>query len=198
MTPGLRRFALLALLAIAPAAAHAIEITISAKALERTLQKQLFNGPNGRYYMRGNATSACYVYAEDPKVSFANDRVVVHVKTHAKLGTSLHGACLGVALNTEGDMSVVPDAQGENIGFRDPRVEHLSEFHEVNYFLEPFLTHKLPQKLTVNAADLVRQLLSTSTQSMGYDLKLTNLKIHSMQVSGNALVVDIDGALSVQ
>jgi hypothetical protein len=51
--------------------------------------------------------------------------------------------------------------------------------------------------MKINAADLVRQLLANSTQSMGYDLKLQNLKIHSMQVDGNLLVVDLDGDLSV-
>ena len=65
--------------------ARAIEVKVSAQALERTLRAQLFNGPEGRYYMRGDATSACYVYAEAPHVSFKDDRVVVHVHTRAKL-----------------------------------------------------------------------------------------------------------------
>ena len=72
--------------------ARAIQVKVSAQALERTLRTQLFNGPEGRYYMRGNATSACYVYAESPHVTFKDDRVVVHVHTKAKLGTALHGA----------------------------------------------------------------------------------------------------------
>jgi hypothetical protein len=183
---------------LASATAHALQISISAKALEHTLETQLFTGPNGRYYMRGSAGVPCSVYAENPVVSFAQDRVVVHVKTHARLGTSLRGACLGLGLNTEGDVSVVPDAQGESIGFRDARVEHLSESREVNFLLEPFLSRKLPQQMKVNAADLLRQLLSKSAETTGYNVRLDNLKIHSMQVSGDALVVDFDGGLSVQ
>src|SRR6202167_3632496 len=109
----------LALLFSASSSSSAIEVKVSAQALERTLRAQLFNGPEGRYYIRGNATSACYVYAEEPHVSFKDDRVMVHVRTHAKLGTSLHGACLGVALTTDADVSVFPEAQGESIGFRD-------------------------------------------------------------------------------
>ncbi|HMF52751.1 MAG TPA: hypothetical protein VK593_00270 [Edaphobacter sp.] len=34
----------------------ATEMKISAEALERTLRTQLFNGPTGRYYMRGDAS----------------------------------------------------------------------------------------------------------------------------------------------
>ena len=175
----------------------AIGLNISPQALERTLNKQLFT-QDRRYYFKGKPGSACYAYAEDPRVSFNGDRIVVHVKAHAKLGTSLHGSCLGVALNTEGDVSVLPDGQGETIGFRDARVEHLSESRELNFFLVPFLSSKLPQQMKVNAAELLRELLSKSVESTGYDMKLDNLKIHSMQVQGPALAVDFDGNVSVK
>ena len=92
---------------------------------------------------------------------------------------------------------MLPDGTGETIGFRDARVERLSESRELNFFLVPFLSSKLPQQMKVNAADLLRQLLSKSMESTGYDMKLDNLKIHSMQVQGPALAVDFDGNVSV-
>ena len=177
--------------------AHAIEIKVSTEALERTLNKQLFV-ENGRYYMRGKPGAPCYAYAEDPKVSVNGDRVVVHVKAHAKLGTGLRGTCLGVGLNTEADVSMVPEAEGESIGFRDARIDHLSESRELNFLLEPFLSRKLPQQMKVNAAQLLRDLLTQSTQTTGYQILLDSLKIHSMQVHGSALAVDFDGDLSVK
>jgi hypothetical protein len=178
--------------------ARAIEIRISAQALERTLNKQLFNSPDGRYYFRGKNDSGCYAYGQDPKVSFKDERIIVHVKARAKLGARVGADCLGVGLGTEADVSVIPDAQGESIGFRDARIEHLSNNKELDFFLVPFLSHKLPQQMRINAADLIRQLLAKSNEATGYDLKLDNLKIHSMQVSGDALVVDFDGDLSVR
>jgi hypothetical protein len=193
----LRTLALILTTAALVPPAKAIELNISSQALERTLNKQLFT-QDGRYYFKGKPGSACYAYAEDPQISFNGDRIVVHVKAHAKLGTSLHGACLGVALNTEGDVSVLPDGEGVSIGFRDARIEHLSASRELNFFLEPFLSRKLPQQMKVNAADLLRQLLSKSTETTGYDITLDDLKIHSMQVQGPALAVDFDGDLSVK
>ena len=177
--------------------ASAAELKISAKALERTLQTQLFNGPEGRHYLHGDATSACYVYADSPRVSFVQDRIVVHVHTKAKLGTSMHGSCIGVSLTREADVSLIPDAEGESIGFRDARIEHLSDSRELNFLLVPFLSHKLPQQMKVNAADLIRQLVSRSTETTGYALSLTTLKIHSMIVDGERLTVDIDAAMNV-
>ena len=178
--------------------ARAIEVKVSAQALERTLRTQLFNGPDGRYYIRGDATSACYVYAENPHVSFKDDRVVVHVHTRAKLGTSLHGACLGVSLTMDADVSVVPDAEGESVGFRDARIERLSESKELNFLLEPFLSRKLPSQMKVNAADMMSKLLSQSAATTGYTLTLDSLKLHSMLVDHNALVVDVDAAMTVE
>jgi hypothetical protein len=186
-----------ALLFAATRAASAIEVRISPQALERTLRAQLFNGPEGRYYIRGDANSPCYVYADSPHVSFVADRIVVHVHAKAKLGTTLHGACIGVTLSTNADVSLVPDAEEESIGFRDARIERLSESKELNFLLVPFLSHKMPDKMKVNAAVLMRQLLSRSTETTGYALSLSSLKLHSLLVEGESLVMDVDANLKV-
>ena len=186
-----------------PIAAHAMDIRISAQALERTLARQLFTAPGGRYYLRGTAETPCNVYAENPKVRFEADRVTIHVRSHARLGTSVHGTCVGVSLTTEADVSVLPSTDGNTIGFRDPRIDHLSDSPELNFFLVPFLSRKLPQKLGVDAAVLLRQLLAKSVETTGYDLSLDTMRIHSMQVKqenagGGFLTVDLDGTLTVR
>jgi len=187
----------LSLLFAATRPASAVEVKISPQALERTLQAQLFNGPQGRYYIRGDANSACYVYAESPHVMFVQDRIVVHVHAKAKLGTTVRGVCIGVSLATDADVSMVPDAEQESIGFRDARIERLSESKELNFLLVPFLSRKLPAQMKVNAAVLMRQLLSRSTETTGYALVLTSLKLHSLLVEGQSLVMDVDAGLTV-
>ena len=183
--------------AFATHSASAIEVRVSAQALERTLQTQLFNGPQGRYYIRGDANSACYVYAESPHVTFVQDRIVVRVHAKAKLGTAVRGTCLGVSLTTTTDVSLIPEAEEESIGFRDARIERLTESRELNFLLEPFLSGKLPAQMKVNAAVLMRQLLSRSTETTGYALSLSALKLHSLLVEGDSLVMDADATLKV-
>ncbi|MGF7182104.1 hypothetical protein [Tunturiibacter psychrotolerans] len=187
----------LALLLSTSSSSSAIEVKVSAQALERTLRAQLFNGPQGRYYIRGDATSPCYVYAESPHVTFIQDRIVVHVHAKSKLGTSVHGTCLGVSLTTDTDVSLIPEAEEESIGFRDARIERLSESRELNFILAPFLSHKVPAQMKVNAAVLMRQLLSRSTETTGYALSLDSLKLHSLLVEGESLVMDADANLKV-
>jgi hypothetical protein len=186
-----------AILVSAARSASAIEVKVSAQAMERTLRAQLFNGPQGRYYIRGDATSACYVYAESPRVTFVQDRIVVHVHAKAKLGTTVHGTCIGVSITTDADVSLIPEAEEESVGFRDARIERLSESKELNFLLIPFLSHKLPAQMKVNAAVLMRQLLGRSTETTGYALSLSSLKLHSLMVEGDSLVMDADATLKV-
>jgi hypothetical protein len=198
MIPFRRILAAVLMLALAAAQAGAVELKVSRDALERTLRQQLFSGPDGRYYLKGNAQSACYVYAEDPKLKFVEDRIVVQLKTHAKLGQKVAGACIGIALSLPAEVSLAPDGEGETVGFRDARVDKVSDHQELNFVLTPFLSHQVPSGLKVNAADLLRKALENSTATSGYKVSLERLKIHSVQIDGDNLVVDMDADLSVK
>ena len=178
--------------------AGAVQLKVSREALQRTLQQQLFNGPSGRYYLKGSAQGGCFVYAEDPEVLFDHDRIVVRMKTHAKIGTSLRGACVGISLAPISEVSLAPDGEGETLGFRDARLERISEQRELNFLLTPFLNHTVPARMKVNAAELLRKALEGSTATSGYKVTLDRLKIHSIQIQGNDVVVDVDGDLSVK
>jgi hypothetical protein len=166
--------------------------------LERTLKQQLFSGPDGRYYLKGGAQTACSVSAEDPKLSFEQDRIVVRMKTHAKMGRAVGAACVGMAFSFPAEVSFTPQSEGETIGFRDARLDRVSGNDELNFILSPFLRHQVPSGMKVNAADLLRKALTGSTASSGYKVTLDRLKIHSILIQGDALVVDVDGDLSVR
>jgi hypothetical protein len=186
------------LLAGALAQAAAVELKVSRDALERTLKQQLFSGPDGRYYLKGNAQSACYVYAENPKLTFAVDRIVVQLKAHARLGQKVAGACIGIALTLPAEVSLAPDGEGETVGFRDARVDRVSDHSELNFVLTPFLSHQVPSGMKVNAADLLRKALENSTATSGYKVSLERLKIHSVEIQGDDLVVDVDGDIGIK
>jgi hypothetical protein len=195
--PGAAIVAGLVLLAGA-AACRAVELTVSREALERTLKQQLFSGPGGRYYLKGNPHSACFISTEDPHLSFEQGRIVVRVKTVARLGTSVGGACLGVSLTLPAEVSLAPDAEGETIGFRDAQLDKISDTREINFALAPFLRGQVPKSMKVNATELLRKALEGSTAASGYKVSLDRLKIHSVQIEGDKLVVDADGDLSVE
>lgn len=186
------------LFAAQPVHLRAVELKVSREALERTLKHQLFAAPDGRYYLKGSAQTACYVYGDDPHLTFAGDRIVVRLKTHARLGKGVHGACLGIALSPVAEVSVSPAGEGETIGFRDAHLERVSDREELNFLLSPFLSRQIPSGMKVNAADLLRKALEGSTAASGYKVTLDRLKIRSVQIAGDDLVVDADGDVSVR
>lgn len=209
-----------ALFLLANLPAHAITLRISAAALERALRHQVFTspGPDGkpsRHYLRGNPKQPCSVYAEDPHITFLHpgtsagiastpttgfaeqDRIIVTVRTHANFGKAIGGFCLGIPISIESQVSFIPEAQGEAIGFRDARVDHASNSPELNALLEPFLAHRLPTEMKINAANLMRTLLVRAPDATGYTLTLTTLNLHSMQVEDQFLRVDLDADIKV-
>lgn len=188
----------LLLLASAVAPSCAVELKVSRDVLQRTLKQQLFSGPNGRYYLKGNAQTPCFVYADDAQLSFVQDRVVVVIKAHAKLGKQWGSSCLGISLNTAPEVSLAPVGEGETIGFRDAKLDKIIDQKELNFFLTPFLSHQLPSNMKLNAADLLRKALEGSTAATGFKVTLDRLRVHSMQLQGDYLVVDMDGDISVK
>lgn len=176
----------------------AVELRVSREALERTLKQQLFSGTDGRFYLRGSDRTACSVYADDAKVSFVQDRIVVKVKTRAHMGKSMGGSCIGISLAPTAVVSVAPYGEGESIGFRDAQLIKVSDQRELNFLLSPFLSRQVPSSMKVDAADLLRKALEGSTTASGYKVTLEKLKVHSMQIVGDTLVVDVDGDISVK
>lgn len=177
---------------------RAVELRVSRDALERTLKTQLFSVPNGRFYLKGSSETACSVYADDAKISFVQDRIIVRVKTRARMGKAMKGACLGISLSPTAEVSVAPYGQGQTIGFRDAELLKVSDQRELNFLLTPFLSHQVPSSMKVDAADLLRKALEGSTASSGFKVTLDRLKVHSMQIRGDTLVVDVDGDISVK
>jgi hypothetical protein len=195
-----RRFYALALAAplLFSFRAGAAELRISRGALERTLQQQLFRAPDGRYYLKGKRDSPCAVYVEQAHLRFEKDRMIVQVLTHARMGKALGGTCLGLSLAPTAEVSLEPYGEGESIGFRDAQLIKVSDRRELNFLLAPFLRRQVPKSMEINAADLLRNSLAGSTASSGYKVTLDRLRVHSLQVDGDDLVVDVDGDLSIR
>lgn len=188
----------LMLIALGSSSCRAVDLKVGRDTIQRTLKQQLFSGPGNRYYLKGDAKTACSVYADDAQLSFVKDRIVVRVKTHARLGKSMGGACIGISLSPTAEVSLEPYGEGETIGFRNAQVEKASDQRELNFLLTPFLSRQIPSSMRVNAADLLRKALAGSTASSGYKVTLDRLRIHSMLIQGDSLVVDVDGSLNVE
>jgi hypothetical protein len=187
---------LVALLTIA-APLPALELKASVSALQHTLEQQLFNSPDGRYYLEGHKDHGCSMYAEKPQLHFEGSRIVVNVTIKGAFGKSLFGHCLGVPIRITPQVSVVPAAQGEVIVFQDAHIDHLSQSPEFNAIANSFLKNKLPKSMEVNVAAQLRQLMNDSAKAIGYQFGIVKLDIRTLEVRSSYLFVDLDASLTV-
>jgi hypothetical protein len=188
---------LLALLLTFAPPARAVDIQISAAALQSTLVRQLFSSADGRYYLRGNATQPCSISVENPQITLANGRLLVHIHLLAHVGHPTGSSCFGITLSEDADVSMLPVPEGPCIRFTDVRVERLNGSNQFDFLLNPFVRHTVPQSLTLNAADLLAKLVSRSRETTGYAMAVSGVQVHAIQVQSNAVVLTLDGTLSV-
>ena len=83
------RFLLFCLL-LAHVPVRALTLTVGPQPLQRALVKQLFSAPDGRYYLRGKRDSpGCFLYAQDPHLRFAGNRVLLDLHLTGKVAATL-------------------------------------------------------------------------------------------------------------
>jgi len=178
--------------------AFAADFKVSSSALERTLKARLFNTPDGRYYLRGDDKSPCRLFAEDPHLSFAGDRILVRVHTAGWYGKQIGGHCVGFGVSMNTVISLAPTADGESIGVTDAKLDQLSDSPEVNFILKPFFSHKLPSEIRMNAATVLREVLTKSTETSGYPLSLDRLQMRSVHIVDKYLIVDYESDMRIE
>jgi len=174
------------------------QFKVSSNALERTLKSRLFSTPDGRYYVRGDADSACNLYVEDPHLSFAGDRILVRVHTGGRYGKQIGGHCIGFPVSMNTVISLAPVAEGETVGVTDARLDRVSDSAELNFILSPFLSRNVPANIQINAAVMLREILTKSTETSGYPLTLERLDVRHVHATDKFLSVEYDSDMRVE
>ena len=162
------------------------------------MKARLFSTADQRYYLRGDAHSACSLYTEDPHLSFSGDRILVRVHTGGKYGREIAGHCIGFPVSMNTVISLAPNADGETIGVTDARLDRVSDSAELNFILSPFLSHKVPSSIKINAAVMLREILTKSTETSGFPLTLERLDIRQVHATEKFLVVDYDSDMRIE
>jgi hypothetical protein len=176
---------------------RALDLKVGAQPLQHALVKQLFSAADGRYYLRGNRTSACYLYAQNPQLHFGGDRIYLDLHLSGKLGGSFAGECLGFSWAGDAEVSMLPQAQGSMIGFTDVQVDRLTSDHTLDRMLQPLLAQLVPRAIKVDAASLVSKMLHAASTRSGQTIELQQLQIERMQVEGDALELTLDGGVTI-
>ncbi len=193
----MRLFLLFAAL-LCPLVSHAIQLSVGPQALQSALVKQLFTNADGRYYLRGKRdTAGCFLYGENPHVQFTGNRIVLQMHLSGKVGSNFGGSCLGVNWSGNAQVSMLPEAEGANIGFTDVRVEQLTSDDNLDRLLQPLLAALVPRSIKVDAGALVTKMLHNAGARSGTSIELNRLQLLSMTIQGDALLLQVDGSVTL-
>ena len=177
--------------------AYAVQLRVGPQSLQHALTHQLQQAPDGRYYLHGRRSGGCALYATDVHVHFAQNRIVLDLHLAGKIGADIGGSCFGVHWEGDAEASMLPQAQGAKLGFTDVRMEKLTGSGDLSGLLAPLLESRVPRNFSIDAAWLVGRMLQSASARTQTPLSLDNITITSMQVVNNALLVNLDGAVSM-
>jgi len=108
------------------------------------------------------------------------------------------GRCIGFPVSMNTVISLAPSAEGETIGVTDARLDRLSDSSELNFILTPFLSRKVPANVKINAATVLRDIMTKSTETSGFPLTLERLEIRQVHTTDKFLIVDYDSDMRIE
>lgn len=122
----------------------------------------------------------------------------MRMHTGGKYGKQIAGHCVGFPVSMMTTISLAPLADGEIIGVTDAKIDRLSDSDEMNFILSRFVNKNLPAGLQMNAATMLREILTKSTETSGYPLTLERLQVRNVHTTDKYLAVEYDSDMKVE
>jgi hypothetical protein len=187
-----------ALLLIASAAAHAVELHIRFAALERMLSEQAFT-EEGRRYVRGDRKTKCnFAYLEAPRVSGESGRLRIAARFTGKTALNMFGQCVGVGDAFNVVITATPQYREGFLRLNDVAV---SSSDKTGFYIRKVcaaMADSLLRDFKYPLADTARATLEDPGKQPGYQREVKRFTVSGIRVSGEALVLTIDFDLTVK
>jgi hypothetical protein len=192
-----RRFAVLLLLAVVPCAG-AVELQIQFGALERMLAQQVFT-QEGRRYVRGDKTTKCnFAYLERPQAGGDRGRLRIRARFTGRSALNMLGQCVGLGDAFDLVITATPQYRDGNIGLRDVTV---ASEGKSGYYIRRVcaaMSASLARDFRYPIAAEARKVLEDPGNLPAYRRELLRFQVSGIRVTDDALVLEIDFALTVK
>jgi hypothetical protein len=188
---------ILLLLAVCAPRARAVELRLRFGALERMLSEQLFT-EEGKRYVGPKRTKCNFAYLQKPRVQGEGGRIRILAQFTGRTALDVFGRCVG--LGDEFDLVIVarPEYRSDGIGFADVTVKPLSKN---GYYIRRVCTAMaatLARDFKYPLAAEARRILEDASATPRYPREMRNLKVNSIGVTGEELVLDLNFALTIK
>jgi hypothetical protein len=170
-------------------------------ALERLIAEQLFT-QDGRRYVRGDAKAHCqYAYLEAPHISSSSGVVGGQLKISAKFSgrsaLDVFGKCVGMGDSFDLIIVASPVVRKGAIGMDNVQVSTVKDSYYIRRVREG-VRQSFAKDFKIDVRDQARKLLEQPSPNATVQQELAGFDLNAVQVTRDALVLEIDFKLVVK
>ena len=187
-----------ALAALWPCFSHAAELRIQYSAISKVLAQQVFT-QEGRKYVRGTKEQRCnFAYLEHPEISGSNGRLGIRAHFTGRSARNFFGKCVGLGDSFDVQIAAVPYYHDGVIGMKDVRVESVNRDGVYIRLVRSALAYSLANDFGYRVLDDAKKILEARRDPLPVTQELARFDVQSIRVTGDALVLEVDFALTVK
>jgi hypothetical protein len=189
---------LLLLLAACVAPLRAVDLRLQFRALERMLGEQVFT-QEGRRYVHGDKSNKCnFAYLEKPQIQGQDGRLRIRARFTGRSSLNMLGQCVGLGDAFNVIVTATPQYRDGNVVLQN--VTAASD-GKTGYYIRRVCTAlaaSLGRDFKYPLGSVVQKLLEDPGSQPGYKRELRNFHVPSIQVNGEALLIQVDFELTVK
>jgi hypothetical protein len=189
---------LLTLLFIALPQASAVDLRLQFGALERMLADQVFT-QEGRRYVKGDKSNKCnFAYLEKPRIEGDNGRLRIRARFTGRSSLNMLGQCVGLGDAFDVIILAAPQYRDGNLVLQNVTA---SSGSKTGYYIRRVCTAlaaSLGRDFKYPLASTAQKILEDPGTQPGYKRELKKFQVPSIQVSEDALIIQLDFELTVK
>lgn len=191
------RLALLLALA-APLVLHAAEVRLTFPAIGRLMADQVFT-QEGRKYVSGGKDRRCdNAYLESPAAGEWNGQLIVKARFSGRKGLDVFGRCVGLGDAFDLTVAATPLVKHGKLVLADVRIDSGGKDSFYIRRVRKALAESLEKEFSLDVASRAREMLEEKSPKAGFHRQLSGFEFRQVKVTRDAVVLDIDFALTVE
>jgi hypothetical protein len=192
-----RRFVVLMVLAAAPAARGA-EVRLTYGAIGRLMADQVFT-QEGRKYVSGGKDKRCdNAYLERPAAGEWNGQLIVKARFSGRKGLDVFGRCVGLGDAFDLTVAATPVVKRGKLALADVRIDTGGKDSFYIRRVRKALSESLEKEFSLDMASRARELLEERDPRAAFRRRLSGFEFRQVKVTREAVILDVDFALTVE
>lgn len=192
------RRAVLLLALAAPLAARGAEVRLTFPAIGRLMADQVFT-QEGRKYVSGAREKRCdNAYLERPAAGEWNGQLIVKARFSGRKGLDVLGRCVGLGDAFDLTVAATPLVKRGKLILSDVRVDTGGKDSFYIRRVRKALAESLEKEFSLDVAGRARELLEDRDPKAGFRRQLSGFEFRQVKVTREAVVLDVDFALTVE